>query len=258
MEHKTETSMSERVLGTIEEKGIAPKPAWHFMLREWVVWLIATISLVLGSVATALTIYIADASRFIERQIERSSLDTLFSIVPVVWLLLLGVGIFYTVHALHETRHGYRWHTAWLVGFALGLSVAIGYGVHAAGVGASIDRYLISEMPLYKPLTGFHPMHWQRPESGVVAGVIEEVEGGKVTIRTVAGEELTVHTTQQTRVLQQGELREGMHVRVIGTTTDEELFTAEEVAPFRGRGGGMRQHRPVPRGIHMMSGGKRR
>lgn len=261
MEDKQKQRLSDRVLEQIDHEGIAPKPAWHFLLREWVVWLIAGVALVVGSVATALTLYIHDASRFIEHQIHVSDLAAIFHAIPLFWLALVALALFYTVHAVRETRRGYRYNPGWLVGFALGVSIAIGASAHSAGVSESIDRYLIEEVPAYRPLTGFAPKHWERPQAGVVAGVVEAVEEEVITVRKIDGGSIEVEIKPETTVVGAQTIREGARVRVVGTSTRRDgasaeaermeqeqhqaqvTFEAHEVAPFKGRGGMRMPHR---------------
>jgi hypothetical protein len=210
--------------------------------------------LVLGSIATALTLYIRDASRFIERQLELTGFDALFHTVPVVWALLFLIGVFYTVYALRETKRGYKWNPLWLVAGALALSAALGSAAFAAGISEPIDRYLISNAPMYKPLSGYRPDMWMDKDAGVVAGVVTDVHGDTFTLRTVSGDQLTVATTSMTSLQVRGSVHEGMHLRVVGTTTaagsatsTHEVFEAEDVAPFRGRGGMQRKGNGIPK-----------
>jgi len=230
--------LSERVLSAIDEGGITPKPRWQFLLHEWVVWLFAVVAFALGSVATALTLYITNTSTFMERQIALSPLDTVFEIVPFIWLALLVIGIFYAAHALHSTRRGYRWHTSWLVVLAIGVSFAAGYGLDAAGLSASIDRYLLVHAPLYQPLTGFKPIHWMDPRSGVIAGTVEEVGDDMFVLRSLEGVVLEIHITPDTTIHGFIHLREGLPVRVVGTSTSRDGLDASDVGPFHGRGAG--------------------
>jgi len=246
------TNMAERVLGAIEQSGVAPKPAWHFLLREWVVWVVAGAALLLGSLATALTLYITEASFFVERHIAVSDVAALFAMVPYLWLLLIGLGIFYTIHAVHATRRGYRFHTAWLVGIAIGASIAIGWSIHASGVSEALDRYLLAEMPMYQPLSGFQPAYFSDASQGVVAGVVTQVAGDSFTMQGLGGEVLQVRTASTTHVSPMLEIKEGMPLRITGTTTgsgERETFEASEVRPFHGRhgtgrGAGMGRGRP--------------
>lgn len=241
-EKNTTTLMSERILETIEKQGITPKPKWHFFLKEGFVWGLAVVALFVGSVATALTLYIGNASRFIEHHILFSDVRYLFQMIPLLWLFLFGIGVFYTVYALRETRRGYKWSPAWLVGLSLGISVLIGSSAYALGASEIIDRYLLTAMPLYKPLTSFEPKHWMNGEEGVVAGVVTEVGPTAFTIQKLDGEFLKIQIDPENPVFEMENLMIGMRLRLVGTTTqegDEEVFEMLEMAPFRGRGGMM-------------------
>jgi hypothetical protein len=241
--------MSEKILETIKKEGITPKPKWQFFIREWVVWGIVVLALFVGSIATALTIYIANASRFIEHQIIFSDIRYLFQIVPLLWILLFGIAVFYTVYALRETRRGYKWNPAWLVGTALALSVLIGSSTFASGIGEVIDMYLLTSVPFYKPLTNFQPKMWMDNDRGVIAGVVTEVSDTTFTVQKIDGALLEVTISEDTKILSPFGLHEGMRVRLVGTSTKQggeefECFEAMEVSPFKGRGGMMRFENP--------------
>jgi len=241
--------MSEKIMELIEQKGLSPKPRWHFFVREWVVWGMVCLALLVGSLATTLTIYIGNASRFMERHILFSDLLFLFRLVPFLWLFLVCIAVFYTVYALRETRRGYRWSSSWLVAGAIGVSILIGSSAHALGVGEAIDRYLLSEMPLYRPLTSFHPKMWMDMEQGVVAGTVMNVEQEMFMIQKLDGDVLKVIIVPENDE-SFPRLHEGMRVRVVGTTTiegGESVFAGTAVEPFHGRGGPLfKSVRPLP------------
>lgn len=114
----------------------------------------------------------------------------------------------------------------------------VGSSVYATGFGESIDRYLLTEMPLYKPLTNYHPKMWMNTEKGVLAGTVTEVKQESFVIQKIDGERLTVTLVSEDDFTRR--LHEGMRVRLLGTTTienGEEVFQCSTVEPFRGRGG---------------------
>lgn len=248
-EKNTAVSMSERILETIEKEGITPKPKWHFFLHESFVWGLAGVFLIVGSIATALTMYIGNASRFIEHHIAFSDMRYLFQIVPLLWILLFGIGVFYTVYALRETRRGYKWSSSWLVGLSLGASILVGSSAYVFGISEVIDRYLLTTVPLYKPLTSFHPGLWMDGENGVVAGVVTNVEETTFTIQKIDGEYIKIQPVLENQNFKLQKLEVGMRVRLVGTSTrvgDEDVFEMFEIAPFKGRGGMMMHDGPPP------------
>lgn len=241
MEHGNEHTVRDSVLSRITAEGIAPKPAWHFLLREWVVWIAASVAFVVGSIATALSVYLVHTSLYMEWQIEQSSIDRLFELVPFFWLCCIVLALFYTIHAVRETRHGYRYSSAWLVVGALATSMLLGTVAEAQGVGAILDDYLISHVPAYQPLTGFRPHRFMNPAQGIHAGTVLTIDHEKLRVRTLGEKEVEVILTPETVIHTRVLLEKGAPVRFVGTTTMHngvERFEVSEVGPFRGRGAG--------------------
>jgi hypothetical protein len=242
MEHMHNHTVRDNVLTRIEEEKLAPKPAWHFLLKEWVVWIVAGVAFMAGGIASTLTFYIVNTSFFMEQYIERTPADRLFDLVPFFWIVLCVLALFYTVHAVRETRRGYRYNPKWLVTGALVLSIAFGYVAHAAGVGEDIDTYLLRELPMYKPLTAFHTAQWMHPDAGILVGVVQNIDGTSIVLKSLSGEEHAVSFTTSTKAYLSEQVYVGMPLRIVGTSTvvdDTTVFYADSVGPFRGRGGRM-------------------
>lgn len=239
MQNESTHPMGERVLLAIEKRGVQPKPSWHFLVHEGVVWAVALFALVVGSIASALTWYISDASYMIEQHIVSSNLRVLFEKLPLIWIVLLITGVGYTVHAIHTTKRGYRWPTTSLVGVAVVVSVAVGWSVYRAGFGEVIDRYLLAKLPLYQPVSGFYPEHWMARNGDMVVGVVEMVRDDGFVLHTIHGGVTEVRILATTDIPHSVRIEEGFHVKVFGTTTcaGGELFEATSVRPYRGRGG---------------------
>ncbi|MBP9749983.1 MAG: hypothetical protein KBD21_04615 [Candidatus Pacebacteria bacterium] len=237
------TSLADRVFETIETRGVEPKPRWHFLLHEWVVWGVTGVSFVVGSIATALTLYIVEASFITEQHIAHTDLGRLVGMLPWIWLLLIVVAILYGVYAFSTTERGYRWQTGYVVALALVLSICVGYGLHRSGLSEAIDRYLIAEVALYRPMSGFYAAHWMNVSEGRWVGVITEEVGQDVfVLHALDGEVWNVHVSDETVFRGMEELQDRMRVRVVGTTTADGMCEAYEVRPFQGRGGMRREH----------------
>lgn len=236
MKNDNNKSVSNKVLSTIEKKGIEPKPKWHFLIKEWFVWLVVLFALLLGSIATALTVYIANASRFMIKHIQFSDLNAIFTIIPFLWILLFIIGVFYTVYAIHSTKNGYKWNSYWLVCVAIGVSILFGISTYVYGIGGIIDNYLLKEAPFYKSLTSYHEKYWMNSDEGIVVGIVTEIfEDNIFKIQKMDGEYLEIIVVPETHLQIKNELSEGMHLRIVGTIT-EKKFQADEITTFHGRG----------------------
>jgi hypothetical protein len=123
MSKEHEQPLSARLLEKIAGEHVEPKPQWHFLLHESVVWGVVVLAFVVGTIATALTFYIAHAAMAGRPHAPTLDLDMLAVLVPWLWLALLGAGMFYALHAFRLTARGYRFNRHWLVLGALLLSV---------------------------------------------------------------------------------------------------------------------------------------
>ena len=245
-------SLRDSVLERIERDALKPRPVWHFLLHEWSIRISAVLALALGSLATALTIYLVDVHRYTEQNTTSSLWSAVFEALPWVWLVILCVALFYSVHAFRETRRGYRYNSKWLVLGALTMSVFFGSALYAMGLGAKVDSYLLAEAPFYQPLTGFHHGRWMNLQSGVLAGTVLETGEETFTLQAVSGDIIVVRILNTTVARPFGILIPGAEVRVVGTTSTEvmndtgyPLFDAFEIRPFSGRGGRMQERAPM-------------
>ncbi len=240
MKNGNDNSITENVFNVISEKNIKPKPKIHFLLHEWFIWALAIFAFFIGVISTSLTIYIFNASRFIEHHIKLSKIEFIFQTIPFLWLLLLMFGVFYMAHAIKETKKGYKWSSSWIILMAIISSVLFGFIAHAFGFSNYLDDYLLAEMPYYKEFTNYHERHWMNPEAGVMAGVVIDVSNNNVILRRFDGKEFKIITNENTNFDIVEDLNEGMKIRVVGTTTSidgSEVFEVFSVSPFYGRGG---------------------
>lgn len=201
-------------------------------------WVVAGVSLLVGSVASALSFYIVDASRVVEHALYFSSLHEFFEALPYIWLVLVAVGLFYTLYAFRHTKKGYRFHPTLIVGVAVVVSVLLGGFLHMTGLTYTIDRYLLSAVPSYGPLAGYKPGHWMSVEDGLLVGHVMSSEDDVLVLRDLYGDTWTVPISDALDNVPMFMLEAGMPVRMWGTTTGEGFFEAHDVRPWRGRGPG--------------------
>lgn len=244
MDDMSKQPLSTRVLSEIERKSLSPKPQWHFLAREWTIRAAAGAALLLGALSTALTLYIVNTSWPMRIQLIHTPLWSFVSVMPFVWLTLLVLGIAYSVHAMHRTRRGYRWNSSWLVMGSILASTLVGALIYAAGLGKTIDDYLITQAPGYGMLSGHFPQHLMRPHDGILVGVLETRENSVVLV------EPDGTVVQLSFDLPHGKVPSYAFerpVRLVGTTTTDGVFRVEAIAPLRGPGRGFRgPHTPPP------------
>jgi hypothetical protein len=144
-----------------------------------------------------------------------------------------------------QTRHGHRYRTPVIVGSALLVSVILGTGLHAAGVGHRADMMLAEKMPRYREAVVRGAQLWNEPEDGRLMGRVEAVVSeSDFEVNDVEGERWKVRIRSR---MSAPEVIEGMPIRAIGEAVGDNEFEAEHILPWRPKG--LMRSRHLQRGI---------
>jgi hypothetical protein len=109
-------------------------------------------------------------------------------------------------------------------------------GFSALGFSEAVDRYLLSQVPLYAPVSGYQPHHWMSVETGHWAGVVREQQSRRLVVETLDGEVWCVCNDQRRHTAR----RDAMvpppqnYIQVIGTTTSDGMCDPMKYDHFRG------------------------
>ena len=210
-----------KVLHSIEEQHIEPKPRWNFLLKEYVVWGVGTVAVIIGGLAVAVIIAVASSGDI--DLLEKGGLSKaagILSLIPLFWVLIVLLFIVAANYYIRHTKHGYRYSLVTLVPMVLLSSLLLGVGFHYTEVGEKIDFVFEERVPYYAEYISPRHKIWTHPEEGRVVGKIILIqEGGVFVIQTIQNNEWTVHATEAEI---EGFLQPDIVVRVIGEYEDDE------------------------------------
>lgn len=190
---REQRGIASSVLSRIESEGVTPTPRSRFVLKEGAVWGAGTLSLFIGALGVASLIFTA---RNAEWEYYEATHDTLLTfaieIAPYAWLVALVVFTVVAYEAIRHTKRGYRYPVLLLTLAVAGASVAGGGMVFVVGGGHFADR-LAEYVPPYHSLEERKLMVWDKPERGLIAGIVTEVAetGESFTLRSPSN---TLHT----------------------------------------------------------------
>ncbi len=214
----TSSEITEAVLLRIDREQIAPRPRWHFVLREGVVWSCGALSVGIGAVAVAATLfeirfawwdmYLATHESFLE-----FSLDAL----PFVWLVCIVLFASVTYASIRYTKKGYRYPVYILLVGSVVLSGVSGAVLYGVGLGEFFDEEVGYFVPMHRSLMDRERVRWLKLDQGRLAGIVREVpiSEGSLWLEGPDGVPYEINIndfSQPDRTL----LRTGEHVRVIG------------------------------------------
>ncbi len=224
--------ISKKVLDNIQDQHIEPKSRWHFLWRRVVVWGMAVLATILGSIAVAVILfYVTDMDWDIQEDIPENFLGFALTNLPYFWILFALLFIAAGYYYIHHTRKGYR-YGFWSVGVGcLVVSLAGGLLLHSLGTGDYVDDMASRHVPFYEQMLNTREKRWHRPEAGMLGGKIIQLSPDTLLLQDRQGKIWTINITKIQKPAHLI-LKENISIRVIGHSTGGELFEAEIIRPW--------------------------
>lgn len=225
-------NISQEVLDKI--KDIKPKPRWEFLLKNYSIWLLGLVSLLLGSLAFAVILYMMinndwDVHQYIAGSMSQFILLTL----PYFWLIFLGLFILAAHLNFKYTKRGYKFSFFKVALGSIVISMLFGAFLHNIGVGQAIDNIMAKRMPFYKELINKRQQIWLQPEQGLLAGIVIGVGNEQTVVEDINGQ-LWYISDLSTSTPPMFNLQIGDRIRMLGERIDSENFEAHQILPMRG------------------------
>ncbi len=227
-------NFAENLLKKIKTENITPRPRWHFLLKDYVVWIFGALTLIVGSLAMSVIIYLLKYNNWEGALINDGSLISFFLItLPYFWILFLGLFIAVLYYNIKHSKKGYRYPAVFIVIFAFLASVILGELFFLFGLGEKIDDVLGRKAPLYAEM--FNPQldFWFQPDEGRLAG-LTVISDGKMSVVDPSGKIWEIATTSET--LERSPLLPGQPVNLSGQVLEDGVFSADFIkTPRPGR-----------------------
>lgn len=224
-------SLKNKVLDTIEEREITPKPEWTFAAHSILLWTSVCLSVLLGALALSTIIFFSVNGDWdiIARLPHRVSF--IVFTLPYAWLFVTVAALIFAEHQYRLTKMAYRHRYSMTV---LGLFIAtaiLGASFYYAGIGQLLDARL-EHVPGYDQLINPRAGMWNRAEEGRLAGVILEVINEEEVSLMDSHRSLWRVTFEEKTEFPEQPLREGKRVRLLGVTLAENEFRATRILPW--------------------------
>ena len=226
--------LPEKIIEEIKNRGIAPRPRWHFLLKRSVLWSLVGIATILGGIAVAIIIFIfidndAGARAYLNESIFMDLLET----IPYLWFgtLFLIIGI--TQYAVRHTKFGYRYTMIQIVGLVIMSSVLLGVALNALEVGERVQDFLAERVPYYDELVSTSKDVWSRPEKGLLGGTVTSIISSDEFKLTDFHNKDWLIDKGQIDATDSAIIQLGAKIKLIGTIEDNSTFRAVRVFPWK-------------------------
>lgn len=247
---------NKEILEKLQELKIKPRARWHFLLKNYAIWISGVLALLIGAASVSVIIYLSSYNDFgIRQDINKSLGEMLLLTLPYFWLIFLGIFVFIVYYNLKHTKTGYRYSIGLVVTVAVVASIFLGGIFYAAGLGQELDEVLGQKAPLYGEMINPRIDFWSNPEEGRLVGIIISQTGDEDFV-------LIDKDRQEWLVKIEGDdftapPLAGAPLRLIGEKKSDNVFEVFKVMPMMpGRGFFKRMnggpHPPAPGNPRMM------
>jgi len=227
-------NISQEILEKIKEKKISPKPKWQFLFKDYFIWTIAGIFLIIGSLSAAVIIYMINNNDWdLYQQASNSLLGFIFATLPYLWIISLIVFIFIADYNFKQTKTGYRYQISKVILFSILLSLVLGFFFYNFGLAKTIE-HIFEDVPFYKKV--MEPRHrvWMQTEKGLISGQIVSVQNeNKFILKDLNGKIWEISCCRDVSFKER--LKEGMRIRIFGQSKEGNIFEAFKVMPLIGK-----------------------
>ncbi|MBN1778928.1 MAG: hypothetical protein JW816_01785 [Candidatus Buchananbacteria bacterium] len=220
----------QKILDQIKEKNLKPTPRWEFLLKDYLVWGIFVFAIVIGSLATAVIIFVFSRSGWQLSLLDDDTYLTNFLLLmPYFWLLLMIIFVAVAFYNFKHTKTGYRYNAYLVVLTSIVLSLVFGSGIYGLGLGEKFEDIFYQQVPFYRNFVEHRSEMFVRPERGRIAGRVIEITPDYIKVQDFKGNTWQFTTTTD-------ELSIGQRVIIFGQRNDPDDFLPDQIRPWFGPG----------------------
>ncbi|MFA4941550.1 MAG: hypothetical protein WC582_03060 [Patescibacteria group bacterium] len=233
-------NIAKQVLEKIKEEKMKPKPRWEFIFKEYFLWFLAGLSLLIGSLAVAVIIHMLKNNDWdLYAGASDGLLSFIFITLPYFWLILLLAFAILSYYNFKNTKSGYRLHFRLLISASILSSIFLGILFFNLGLGREIDKIFSANLPFYEKYLMQRKHVWLNPERGFLAGkIMSDVKNKNFELRDMEDKIWLIHG-QNCFISPKVSLKKFEAIKIMGERIDEHNFLASQIRPWIGPPGPM-------------------
>jgi len=225
-------NLDKNIIERIKHESMTPKPRWHFILKEALIWFFGALSLLIGAVSVAVMIYLFNANDLMmHAQLGHSLIGYLILSLPYFWLLFLALFLWLLFYNIKNSKRGYHYSVYLIALISVLASIILGSIFYFIGMGPKIDDVLARQAPFYDRVFNPHVGMWSQVDEGRLAGLVvaRPSEDHFILIDRESGEWYVTKIIEVDDNL----IVVGQPIRVIGEITGDHQFKADQIFPMK-------------------------
>lgn len=166
--------LEDKILNKIKQENIKPRPFWYFLLKDYSLWSLVLLSIILAALSIAPILFIFSNLEYgFVKHISNNLFVFILTTLPYHWLLLLFVTTFLAKLAWRRTKNGYKFEGKYIIIISTILSLIFGIILNQLHLGKKLDENIKDPVfNSYKSVEGRYEENWFSPSEGRVLGVI--------------------------------------------------------------------------------------
>jgi len=226
---------AKKIIETIKEKNIQPESSFKLHWKSYAFWVVWILMLFIGALFVSLIIFnFMDIrpSFFISLGVGRIMHWLVFT-APIFWILLSLGALVFGMLAFRKTKRGYRYSLLFATSLTVLIASILGIIFHFSRVNDRMrEGFFFESNKEFRRMAFPIEGRWQKPETGFLAGEIEELNEDNFNLKTPRGEMWTVFYSADTKGTEKEFFCNDSQVGVVGEKRGEYEFEAEVVGPF--------------------------
>jgi len=228
-----EKDLGKKIIEKIEKKKIKPKPKWEFLLKDSVLWFFVVLTVIVGSLAFSIIIYMIDNNDWdLYDHFSDNYFGFILATLPYFWFIVLVLFLGLLFYNFKHTTGGYKYTTSTIMLSSILLSVILGVLFYNLGFAQEFEDLLADNVQPYKDLVKNREKVWTQPEKGVLAGkVVVIIDQNNFKIIDLNKNEWQV-LASNLRQQKCPHIQEGIRIKIIGQKITNQQFEAHIIRPF--------------------------
>lgn len=230
--------ISKDILQKIKKDEVRPYPKQYFLLKRSVIWTVFVLSILLGSIASAVAIFqLRYAEWDLYKHLSHSLVEFALLVIPFFWLIFLLGFTGFAFYYFRRTEQGYRYAAVWIILSSIVLSIIGGGILYATGLSERLETAFQHNVPFYRELQERKQRVWMSPGQGLLAGkIVKIISEQKIQIEDLQGNIWVIDIGD---TIWKGRLRpaKNLKIKILGKMKGESQFVANEIRPWKGRSG---------------------
>lgn len=229
------SNITDKIINTIKDQNLLPKPRWRFILQRILIWVLAFLSAIFGSLAFSVMIFILVNNDWeVLKYIDRTPLQHAIETLPYIWILILILFVVLSYYNAKHTKGAYKHEGYWFLIGSIMISLIIGSVFYSFGLAPRIHT-VAQNVPFFQGLLHDRDDIWMEGENGLLAGEI---------VGNLNGDELfeLVDLNDKTWIVVRGDdyiapppgfiMEPGVIVRMVGEIENDNIFDANIIMPY--------------------------